>query len=335
MIALGALNPAPFIPWEIMHDLADPIRLNVQLVQVIDHHIGRRALAQHTPVTETGRMSRQGGEPVMGLFQADELFIPNQPAQEVGRKRAAGEELGMRPAVRGSRNGEIRVVNHLRGMLGIKTPVRSQEFDVQITGQRQVEHDIDGVFALFFGNLTDGFAHIGFQVGLIIGGLNDQSGDRTAHAGLNDLQLAVGFFGLALDCGAQGRVFHLGQLVGFGSGRQLAPGRAGIVQIPVFQGERKPRPVRSGLAIDRQVSLPAALQPVQAAAVDFRVLAGRDNDVVQNGSAGGFRQLFQKGQVGLDLSGGLRDLNKSLVSLPQDLGQDQNILVRHDVRHHG
>ena len=44
MIAFGPLNPAPFIPWEIMHYLANPIRLNVQLVQVIDYHIGRRAL---------------------------------------------------------------------------------------------------------------------------------------------------------------------------------------------------------------------------------------------------------------------------------------------------
>ena len=63
-------------------------------------------------------------------------------------------------------------------MLGIKSPVRSQEFDIQITGNRQVEHDVDGIFSLFFRNLTNGFPDIGFQLGLIICRLDDQSGNR-------------------------------------------------------------------------------------------------------------------------------------------------------------
>ena len=228
----------------------------------------------------------------MGFFEADLVLVADQPAQKIGREGAAGKELGVRPAVGRARKGEPRIVDHLGRVVGVEAAVGTQELDVQVAGDRQVEHGVNRVFALLLGDLADRFADVLLQLGLVVGALDDQGRDGAANAGLNDLEFAVGLFGFALDRLAQGRVLHLGQLFLLGAGRQLAPGRAGIVQVPVLQGEGKAGPVGSGLAENRQTLLPATLQPVQAAAVDLGVFAGRHNDVVQDRALGDPRPVF-------------------------------------------
>ncbi|MBI3302135.1 MAG: hypothetical protein HYZ72_08690, partial [Deltaproteobacteria bacterium] len=58
----------------------------------------------------------------------------------------------------------------------------------------------------------------------------------------------------------------------------------------------------AGLAEDGQTLCAAPLQSLQAAPVDFRILAGRHDGVVQHWSLGYLRQLFEEGQVGLDMT---------------------------------
>ena len=220
-------------------------------------------------------------------------------------------------------------------MLRVEAAVRPQELDVQVAGDRQVQHHVDGVLALFLGDPAQRLADVGFQFVMAAGGLHDQLGDRAAHAGLDDLQLAVGFFGLVFDGLAQGRIPHLRQLVARAAGRQFAPRRARVVQVPVFEREREAGAMGAGLAVDRQVRGAAAFQPVEAAAVHLGIFAGGHDDVVQDGPPCGAGQFFEKGQVGLDVAGRLRDLDEALVTHAQHVGQIQDVLVGHDVGHHG
>ena len=59
MITFRPLYPTPFAAWEVVSDLADPIRLDVQVLQIVDHHVGGESLAQHAAIAETCSMGGQ------------------------------------------------------------------------------------------------------------------------------------------------------------------------------------------------------------------------------------------------------------------------------------
>ena len=103
----------------------------------------------------------------------------------------------------------------------------------------------------------------------------------------------------------------------------------------MLQGEGKAGPDSAGLAVDGQPLGAAALKPVQAAAVNLGVFAGRHDGVVQNRPFGGRGQLFQEAQVVLDVAGGLGDLDEAVPALAQHLAQIQNVGVGHGVGDHG
>src|SRR5579885_2792945 len=68
-VAYGALNTAPLSPRQVIGDLADPVGLDIQMLEVVDDHVGPCAFAQDSAVAETGRVSRQRREAIVGLLE--------------------------------------------------------------------------------------------------------------------------------------------------------------------------------------------------------------------------------------------------------------------------
>ena len=71
-------------------------------------------------------MRGQRRQAIVRLFERDLLLVAHQPAQEVGRERAAGEELGVRAAVRHAGEGVRRVVDDLGHVLGVEAADRGR-----------------------------------------------------------------------------------------------------------------------------------------------------------------------------------------------------------------
>jgi hypothetical protein len=59
LVPLGPLDPAPLAAREVVSDLPDPVRVDVQLVQIVHHYVSRRPLAQHAAIAEACSLSRQ------------------------------------------------------------------------------------------------------------------------------------------------------------------------------------------------------------------------------------------------------------------------------------
>ncbi len=97
----------------------------------------------------------------MCLFQAHALFVAHQPSQEIGGVCTASEELRVGAAIRYAGDGVLRLGHHFRHKLRVGTAVRPEKLDVEITGERQIEHDLDGMFVLLFGDVADGSADVG------------------------------------------------------------------------------------------------------------------------------------------------------------------------------
>ena len=159
------------------------------------------------------------------------------------------------------------------------------------------------------------------QVGLAVDALDDEAGGVAADAGLDDPQPLVGFLGLVHERLAQLRVLHLLDLLFLGARGDGPPRRRGVVQVPVLEREGEAGAAGAALGEDRQALLAAALDPAQRPAVDLGILAGRSDGVEQDRPLGHRRQLLQERQVGLDVAGGLRDLDEALVALGQHLGR--------------
>src|SRR5579885_1452024 len=133
-VAPGVLDAAPFAARKIVLDLADPFGLDSQPRHLVHDHVGPGALAQDAAVAKAGRVRGQGGEPVMRLFQSDQLLVADQPAQKVSGEGPAAEELGVRAAVRRAREGEGRSVGHLGGVFGVETAAGAEELDLEVAG---------------------------------------------------------------------------------------------------------------------------------------------------------------------------------------------------------
>ena len=95
-VALRALHAAPFVARQVVHDLDRP---DAELFVVVDHDIGRRALAQEATVLETGAERGQRAQPPVDLFQRQPFALTHEGCDSLGRVAAGGEELGMRAAV--------------------------------------------------------------------------------------------------------------------------------------------------------------------------------------------------------------------------------------------
>ena len=146
----------------------------------------------------------------MRLLERDALFVAHQPAEEVGRVGAAGEELGVRAAVRHAGNRVGRVVDHLGVVLGVEAAIGAEELDLEVAGDRQIEHHVDLVLVFFVGDLAERFADVLLELGLVARPRHNQMTNRSADAGLDRFELAIGLVVLALDRFAQLRILHLG-----------------------------------------------------------------------------------------------------------------------------
>jgi len=60
-IALCPLHSAPFAARQVMRHFADPIRLNVEVLQVVHYNVRCRTLAQDTAIAEASRVRRERG----------------------------------------------------------------------------------------------------------------------------------------------------------------------------------------------------------------------------------------------------------------------------------
>ncbi len=68
--------------------------------------------------------------------------------------------------------------------------------------------------------------------------------------------------------------------------------------------------------------------------MDIGLVSGGSDHVVEDRTLGHLGQLLHERIVGLEVAGGLGDLNRSLVPLGQHLGQAEDVLVTHGVGHH-
>src|SRR5262245_49678030 len=73
-VAVGALDPAPLVAGEVVHDLTGPRR---QPFVVVDDDVGRPADTDGAPVAKAGERCGEGGQPPVCLFQRHELALPD------------------------------------------------------------------------------------------------------------------------------------------------------------------------------------------------------------------------------------------------------------------
>ena len=189
----------------------------------------------------------------------------------------------MGPAVgyAGQRVGGI--VGHLGHELGVGAPVWAEELHIEIAHDGKVQHDLDGVLVFGLANLSERAPDVLLQVGLTVDALHHQLVGGAAQTGLDDLEAAVGLSRFFQDRGAQHRVDHLEELLLFGAGGDLPPGGAGVVEVPVLQGEGEADPQGGGLTEDGQALVAYPVQPTQGTTMDLGVLAGGGDGIVENG----------------------------------------------------
>ena len=117
-----------------------------------------------------------------------------------------------------------------------------------------------------------------------------------AAEGLGAAQLLDGGVGFRPDRGAHLFVLELGHLLVEGAGGGVVPSGAGVVEVPVFEGEGEAGADGGALAEDAQALGVGAGKPLEAVAVDFRLLAVDGEDVVQDGAAAHFGELLLEGE---------------------------------------
>src|SRR5215217_3156286 len=218
LVATCPLHPPPLSGGEVVDDVADPVRIHVELLHVVDDDIRSRALAQDTPIAESGGMGGQRREAEVRLLQGELGLVPNEPLQQVRRPCTAGEELGVGTAV-GYARQRVRHIHQLGHELGVRTPIRAEELGPQVSGDGQVEHHLAGVPVLLACDVGERAPDVLLELWLASDVLHDEVLDRPADAGT---QLAVGVLVAHLVRDhrlAQRRVGHLDQLLVVGTRR--------------------------------------------------------------------------------------------------------------------
>ena len=77
-------------------------RSHRQLLQIVDHDVGRHTFAQPAAITDADGPTQHRREPPVRFFQRHDLLVAHPVGQEVSGIPAQGQELGVRPAIRGA-----------------------------------------------------------------------------------------------------------------------------------------------------------------------------------------------------------------------------------------
>ena len=98
---------------------ATPARqVKVEVIEVVDHHIGGLADLKSSSVKESEEVGAHFAHLVMHLFKRHMLTIASDPCQEVGRPATATEELDVSSSV-GHTGNHSRVAEQHSSLLGI------------------------------------------------------------------------------------------------------------------------------------------------------------------------------------------------------------------------
>src|SRR5258705_2776685 len=89
-IALGALHAAPFVARQVVRNLD---RQHLQPLEVVNHDIGRCALAQEATILESGAEGRKPRHAPVDLFEAQPLLLANKADEAFGGIASSGKEL--------------------------------------------------------------------------------------------------------------------------------------------------------------------------------------------------------------------------------------------------
>src|SRR5580704_14024162 len=95
-VALGALHAAPFVARQVMRNLD---RKYLQPLEVVNHDIGRCALAQEAAILESCAERRQPRHPPVDVFETQPLLLAYEADEAFGGIASGGEELRVRAAV--------------------------------------------------------------------------------------------------------------------------------------------------------------------------------------------------------------------------------------------
>ena len=81
-----------------MHDLW-LLGHELQVLQIIDHHICRRAFLQRAAILEARALGRHAAQTIVGFFETHEARVPHHPRDHVRRIRTDGDKLGVRATI--------------------------------------------------------------------------------------------------------------------------------------------------------------------------------------------------------------------------------------------
>ena len=209
-------------------------------------------------------MRGQRRQAIVRLFERDPLLVAHHPAQEVGRERAAGEELGVRAAVRNAGEGELRVVDDLGLVLGVELRLRLQELRLQIGGERRdrPSRRPDACLLpvpIWPSDLPTYFS----SSGLFSTHCTISLASRPPMPG-RVLVERVAICAIALDRRAHRRILHLGESsLPWCRWSSRATPVQHIVEIPVLQREGESAAHGPGLAENRQTLGARLMQPAR------------------------------------------------------------------------
>ena len=217
----------------------------------------------------------------------------------------------------------------------LKSRLGLQELGLQISREREIEHHVDRMPAFFRADLAERLADVLLQLRLVFDPLHNQLAQTSADAGRILVQLRASRVSLLIASRIAGSCI-LAIFSSLRAGESVSPpGGRHIVEIPVLQREGETAAHRSALAENRQAFGARVMQPVEALAMDLRIL--RDSRVIawkQDRPLGLSGKRLDKCQIVLDMAGRLRDLDEAFVALAQHPREIEDVLIAHRVGHH-
>ncbi len=193
---------------------------------------------------------------------------------------------------------------------------------------------VDRMLALFHADLAERLADVFLERLDILDPLHDQMLRMAADAGLDRLEVGVRIVVGVDDRRAQLGILHLRELLFLGAGGQHPPFGQRVVEIPVLERERETAAHGRALAENRAALGAVALDPAQAAAMDFGIIARRHDRLPQDRAARFIGQLLDEIQVVAGIAGALGDFHEAFVTLTQHPREVEDILVAHRVGDH-
>jgi hypothetical protein len=103
----------------------------------------------------------------------------------------------------------------------------------------------------------------------------------------------------------------------------------------VFEREGEAGAAYHALPEDLQASLPTAIKPFQRLPMRPWIATRRGNSVPDDRPPSRGRESLAKHTVVVTIHRQLGNLNKTFITLRENFGEVQDVLVAHDVRHHG